>query len=73
MLEEHLVLPFQVQILDSEASVEAVDLTTSDQIVAVCVRGRSRQRIPILELVPPEPEPAGWEWVEAYRRWGGGQ
>jgi hypothetical protein len=40
--------------------------------VAVCGRGRSRQRIGILDLPLPDPLPDGAEWVEAYRRWARG-
>lgn len=46
-----------------------VDLTEDDTIVAVCTRGRSRQRIPILDLPLPTPPPEGAEWIEAYRHW----
>ena len=31
-------------------TVERIDLTVADQIVAVCRRGAKRQRIPILDL-----------------------
>ena len=71
MLEEHLALPFKVEVLGMHVVVDSIDLTTEDQIVAICTRGRSRQRIPILELPVPDPRPAGWDWVDAYRRWTG--
>jgi hypothetical protein len=69
MLEEHLVLPFETEVLGVTVRVERVDLNQSDEIVAVCRRGRHRQRIPILNLPLPSPPPRGWEWIEAYRRW----
>jgi hypothetical protein len=50
-------------------AVEAIDLTDDEEIVAVCVRGRWRQPIRLLELPLPEPPPDGAEWIEAYRRW----
>jgi hypothetical protein len=46
-----------------------VDLNRSEQIVAVCKRGRDRQSVPILNLPLPTPLPDGAEWIEAYRRW----
>lgn len=46
-----------------------VDLADDEQIVAVCARGGSQQRIPILDLPLPTPLPAGAGWIEAYRRW----
>jgi hypothetical protein len=50
-------------------TVERLDLNRSEQIVAICKRGRSRQLLPILDLPLPTPPPDGAEWVEAYRRW----
>jgi len=72
MLEEHLALPFETDVLGVTVRVEKIDLTAADEIVAVCRRGRQRQRIPILDLPLPSPPPAGWEWLEAYRRWARG-
>jgi hypothetical protein len=46
---------------------QVADLADDDQIVAVCARGRWRQRVPILDL--PLPAPPGVEWIEAYRHW----
>ena len=73
MLDEHLAVPFKTGVLGVEATVTRVDVTTDEQIVAVCVRGRSRQRIPILDLPLPDPPPPGAEWIEAYRRWARGR
>jgi len=55
MLEEHLDLPFEAQVLGVPVMIEAIDLTEADEIVALCRRGRERQRIPILELPLPTP------------------
>jgi hypothetical protein len=52
-------------------TVASVDLTDSNQIVAMCRRDGLRQVIPILDLPLPTPPPAGAEWIEAYRRWHG--
>ena len=49
-------------------SVTRVELTDNG-IVAVCVAGRQRQRIPILDVPLPIPPPGGVEWIEAYRLW----
>jgi len=69
MLEEHLELPFDTEILGVPVTVEGIDLTRADEIVAICRRGRARQQIPILDLSLPKPPPTGAEWIEAYRRW----
>lgn len=71
MLEDHLAVPFATNVLDTDVIVERVDLTDDERIVAVCRRGRSRQRIGILDLPIPNPSPDGAEWIEAYRRWSG--
>ncbi len=69
MIEEHLALPFTVKILGVAASVEKIDMTPDNQIVAICRRGNARQKIPILDLPLPTPAPAGVEWLVAYRHW----
>lgn len=69
LLEEHLDTPFRTTVLGMPVTVTGVDVTTSDQIVAICQREGHRQQIPILDLPLPTPTPDGWEWVEAYRRW----
>jgi hypothetical protein len=73
MIEENLALPFDTEVLGVPVTVDRVDLTVNEEIVAICRRGRSRQAIPILELPLPEPPPGGAEWIEAYRRWARGQ
>lgn len=72
MLEDHLAMPFQTEILGVEATVERIELTDEGQIIAVCRRGKIRQRIPILDLPLPDPPPEGSEWIDAFRRWVGG-
>lgn len=72
MLEEKLAVPFNTEVLETTVSVERVDLDDAEEIVALCRRGKQRQTIPILSLPAPSPLPAGWELVEAYRRWARG-
>ena len=69
MIEEHLPLPFETQVLGVAVTVEGIDITEADEIVAQCRRGHERQSIPILDLPLPKPRPAGAEWIEAYRYW----
>ena len=72
LLDERLDTPFDTEILGVTVTVERVDMTRDEQIVALCRRGRSRQAIPILDLPLPSPRPAGAEWIEAYRSWANG-
>ena len=69
MMEDNLALPFSTEILGVEVTVEWVDITESDEIIAVCKRGSKRQKIPILDLPLPSPPKEGAEWIEAYRHW----
>src|SRR5437867_2602735 len=69
MIEEHLSLPFATTVLGVPVTVERVQLTLRDEIVAVCRRARTRQTIPLLDLPLPSPPPAGSEWIAAYRHW----
>jgi hypothetical protein len=71
MIEEKLSLPFETRVLGQAVTVTKVDLTGRDQIVAICMRGKSTQAIPILDLPLPDPPPVGAEWIDAYRRWYG--
>ena len=72
LMDEHLALPFATRVLGQEVKVTRIDSTAAGEIIAVCTRGTTRQKIPILELPLPEPRPAGAEWIDAYRRWRGG-
>ena len=72
MIEEHLALPFTVKILGVDADVEKIDMTLDGQIVAICRRGKTRQKVLILDLPLPAPAPVGAEWIAAYRQWHGG-
>ena len=69
MMQEHLALPFSVNILGIEAIVEKVDMTRDGRIVAICRRDGIRQRIEILDLPLPVPAPTGAEWIAAYSYW----
>lgn len=41
MLENDLRLPFETEILGVTASVESIDITEDDQLVAVCRKGKA--------------------------------
>lgn len=69
VIEENLEVPFETVVLGAPATVERIDLTRSEHIVAVCRRGRARQLLPILDIPLSTPLPKGAEWIEAYRRW----
>ncbi len=72
MLEDHLALPFETEVLGAKVTVERLDATLRGEIVAICARGRERQAVPLLDLPLPSPPPAGVEWVQAYRHWSRG-
>jgi len=57
ILEEELTVPFETTVLGFAVMVEGIGLTSSG-ITAICVRGKHRQAIPVLELPLPEPPPA---------------
>jgi hypothetical protein len=69
MLDDALTVPFETIVLGATVTVTAIDLTVDDQIVAICTRGTSTQRIALLDLPIADPPPPGAEWIEAYRRW----
>ena len=63
MIEEHLEVPFVAKILGLDVTVERVDLSRRNEVIAMCRRGGERQSIPILDLPVPSPRPSGWKWV----------
>lgn len=69
MIEDHLEVPFATVVLGVDVKVTGVELTEREEIVAVCARGKQRQRIPVCDLPLPSPPPLGAEWIEAYRHW----
>jgi hypothetical protein len=69
MMEDNLRVPFETEILGVKVTVERVDLTENDEIVAVCRQDSKRQRISILELPLPSPPPEGVEWIATFRYW----
>jgi hypothetical protein len=69
VIDENLAVPFEANVLGVTVTVERVDLSAGEQIVAICRRGRERQSLPILDLPLPTPTPDGAEWIEAYRQW----
>lgn len=71
VIEENLEVPFETVVLGAPVTVERIDLTRSEHIVAVCRRGRARQLLPILDLPLSTLPPKGAEWIEASRRWCG--
>lgn len=72
-IEDHLEVPFDTVVLGVDVDVARVELTRQAEIVAVCMSGRQRQRIPVCDLPLPSPPPAGAEWIEAYRYWAAGE
>lgn len=73
LLEDRLKLPFKTEVLGMEVTVERIDMTDDERIVAVCSPGKSGQPVPILDLTLPVPPPEGAEWIEALRRWAHGR
>jgi hypothetical protein len=69
MIENDLCLPFETEMLGVTVTVESIDITEDDQLVAVCRKGKHRQRISLTDLPLPKTLPEGGEWIVAYRYW----
>jgi hypothetical protein len=69
MLENDLRLPFETKMFGVTVTVESIDITEDDQLVAVCRKGKDRQRISLADLPLPSTLPEGGEWIVAYRYW----
>lgn len=53
MLKEHLAVPFETNVPGVEVTVKKIDLRPGSGLVAICVRGRHRQVIGLLDLPFP--------------------
>ena len=51
LLDRHLETPFDTKVLGVTVTVERIDMSDDEQIIAICRRGRSLRAIPILDLV----------------------
>ncbi len=69
VLEEHLAFPFGATVLGEAVVVEKIDLSGADELIAICRRGRKRQKVRLLDLELPVSRLNGAEWIAAYRRW----
>jgi hypothetical protein len=69
MLEDELRLPFDTEVLGTTVTVESIDIADDDRLVAVCRKGKARQRISLADLPLPTPLPKAAEWIVAYRYW----
>jgi Calcium binding len=67
MIQDHLDVPFEIEVLGVPVQVTSVDFNDAEEIVAICERGAQVQRIPVVDLPLPKPPPEGFEWIEAYR------
>jgi hypothetical protein len=69
LMDDELKLPFETTVLGVAATVETIEQTENNDIVAVCRAGKLRQRIRLVDLPLPRPEPPGAKWIAAYRHW----
>lgn len=69
VIEEYLAVPFEAEVLGVPVTVEQIEQTDADHLVAVCQRNGRRQNIALVDLPLPTPAPAGSEWIAAYSRW----
>jgi hypothetical protein len=50
----HLALPFETEVLGIPVTVEGINISAPQEIVAICRRGTKRQKIGILHLPLPK-------------------
>jgi len=64
MIDEHLAVPFDTEVLGVTVTVTKVDLTIDHETVAICRRETNKQTIPILDLPLPTLHPQRTECAE---------
>lgn len=73
LLEDRVKLPSTTEVLGTKVTAERLDTTYDKHIFAFCLRGKSKQRIPTLDLPLPSPPPECADWIIALRRWARGR
>ncbi len=68
-LQAHVRVPFITTVLGILVEVIGFDEGADGGLVALCQRGKHRQRIPLADLPLPTPSTADLQWILAYRRW----
>ncbi len=68
-LQDHIDLPFNTTVLGVKVLVVGFDHGSGTDLVAICKRGRNRQRIPVQDLPMSDPPPQGHEWIAACKQW----
>ena|SRR5260221_5661506 len=69
MLENELALPFETHVLGVTVKVTCIEVTPDDTLVAICTRGKAKQKLSVADLPLPTRRPRGAEWIDAYRAW----
>src|SRR3954453_24045657 len=67
-LEEELELPFTTRLFGVDVSVEQIEQTDNDDIVAVCRRDTDTAAIRLVDLPLPTPLPEGAQWIAAWKK-----
>ena len=67
VIVDTLMVPFVSSVLGVDVTVESVDSGEGNGILAIWARGGIRHAIGVVGLPLPEPQPAGAEWIDAYR------
>ena len=68
-LEDELKLPFTTRLFGVDVSVEQIEQTEHDDIVAVCRRDNDKAAIRLVDLPLPTPLPKGAQWIAAWKKW----
>ena len=68
-LEDELKLPFTTRLFGVDVSVEQIEQTEHDDIVAVCRRDNDTAAIRLVDLPLPTPLPEGAQWIAAWKKW----
>jgi hypothetical protein len=68
-LEDELELPFTTRLFGVDVSVEQIEQTEHDDIVAVCRRDNDTAAIRLVDLPLPTSLPEGAQWIAAWKKW----
>jgi hypothetical protein len=68
-LKDHVQTPFTTSVLGTQVEVLDFEIGARGGLVAVCQRGKTRQRIPLEDLPLPKPAVTDHAWILAYCRW----
>jgi hypothetical protein len=68
MIDDNVACPCNAKVVGEEVKVTGFDYS-GGSVYALCERKGKQHRVEVSSLEWPDPQPEGFEWIEAYLAW----